>query len=112
MLADGEEEAFSRRLVGWSAFATSGQSGQGADSDDGGSNPCRYSPQACGWLDALDHAQAAKHLGVSHMLVHRVWARAGIKPQSIRRYVLSDDPDFETKAADVIRSLGVPVPDS
>ena len=36
----------------------------------------------------------AKHLGVSHMLVHRVWARAGIKPQSIRRYMLSDDPDF------------------
>jgi transposase len=44
----------------------------------------------------------AKHLGVSHMLVHRVWARAGIKPQSIRRYMLSDDPDFEAKAADVI----------
>src|SRR5229473_5449259 len=43
-----------------------------------------------------------KHLGVSHMLVHRVWARAGIKPQSIRRYMLSDDPDFEAKAADVI----------
>ena len=40
----------------------------------------------------------AKHLGVSHMLVHRVWARAGIKPQSIRRYMLSDDPDFETVA--------------
>src|SRR5258706_1690646 len=44
----------------------------------------------------------AKHLGVSHMLVHRVWARAGIKPQSLRRYMLSDDPDFEKKAADVI----------
>src|SRR5687768_15761105 len=44
----------------------------------------------------------AKHLDVSHMLVHRVWARAGIKPQSIRRYMLSNDPDFETKAADVI----------
>lgn len=43
-----------------------------------------------------------KHLGLSHMLVHRVWARAGIKPQRIRRYMLSDDPDFETKAADVI----------
>ena len=44
----------------------------------------------------------AKHLRVSHMLVHRVWARAGIKPHRIRKYMLSDDPDFETKAADVI----------
>ena len=44
----------------------------------------------------------AKHLGVSHSLVHRVWARAGIKPHRIKRYMLSDDPDFEKKAADVI----------
>jgi transposase len=44
----------------------------------------------------------ARHLGVSHSLVHRVWARAGIKPHRIKRYMLSDDPDFEKKAADVI----------
>jgi transposase len=44
----------------------------------------------------------AKHLGVSHSLVHRVWARAGIKPHRIKRYMLSNDPDFEKKAADVI----------
>jgi transposase len=43
----------------------------------------------------------AKQLGLSHMLVHRVGA-GRIKPQSIRRYMLSDDPDFEAKAADVI----------
>jgi transposase len=43
-----------------------------------------------------------EHLGVSHSMVHRVWARAGIKPHRIKRYMLSNDPDFEKKAADVI----------
>lgn len=44
----------------------------------------------------------AKRLGVSHSLVHRVWARAGIKPHRMKRYMASDDPDFEKKAAEVI----------
>lgn len=44
----------------------------------------------------------AAKLGVSHMLVHRAWARAGIKPHRIKRYMRSNDPDFEKKAADVI----------
>ena len=44
----------------------------------------------------------ARHLGVSHMMVARVWQRAGLKPHRIERYMASDDPDFETKAADII----------
>jgi transposase len=44
----------------------------------------------------------AAKLGVPHMLVHRTWARAGIKPHRIKRYMRSNDPDFEKKAADVI----------
>src|SRR5271155_5010571 len=44
----------------------------------------------------------ARHLGISHMMVARVWQRAGLKPHRIERYVASDDPDFETKAADII----------
>ena len=44
----------------------------------------------------------AEKLGVSHMMVARVWARAGLKPHRIQRYMASDDPDFEQKAADVI----------
>jgi transposase len=44
----------------------------------------------------------AKHLGTSHMMVARVWQRAGLKPHRIERYMASDDPDFESKAADVI----------
>jgi hypothetical protein len=36
------------------------------------------------------------------MMVARVWSRAGLKPHRLERYMASDDPDFETKAADVI----------
>lgn len=43
-----------------------------------------------------------KALGINHMLVARAWARAGLKPHRIRRYMLSNDPQFEKKAADVI----------
>lgn len=44
----------------------------------------------------------AKVVGVSHMMIARVWARAGLQPHRFRRYMASTDPDFETKAADVI----------
>ena len=43
-----------------------------------------------------------KVLGISHMLVARVWRRAGYQPHRFERYMLSDDPQFEQKAADVI----------
>jgi len=35
-------------------------------------------------------------------MVARVWRRAGLKPHRLERYMASDDPDFERKAADVI----------
>lgn len=41
-------------------------------------------------------------LGINHMAVARVWKRANLRPHRMRRYMTSDDPDFETKAADVI----------
>src|SRR5262245_8078740 len=44
----------------------------------------------------------AAHLGVSHMRVARVWAKHGLKPHRLERYLASNDPDFETKAADII----------
>lgn len=44
----------------------------------------------------------AKLMGVSHVTVHRVWQRAGLQPHRLEHYVTSNDPDFETKAADVI----------
>ena len=44
----------------------------------------------------------AKVLGISHVLVLRVWRRAGLQPHRFERYMLSDDPNFEEKAADVL----------
>src|SRR5579859_5720890 len=44
----------------------------------------------------------ARKLGLNHMQVARAWANAGLQPHRMQRYVASDDPDFETKALDVI----------
>jgi transposase len=44
----------------------------------------------------------AVRLGTNHMTVSRIWARHGLQPHRLRRYMLSDDPDFEKKAADMI----------
>jgi transposase len=41
-------------------------------------------------------------LNVSHMMVARVWAKHGLKPQRLDRYMATNDRDFETKAADII----------
>ena len=42
------------------------------------------------------------HLGVSHMMVQRVWAKHRLQPHRLERYMASDDPEFESKAADII----------
>jgi len=44
----------------------------------------------------------ARHLGVSKDTVHRVWKIAGLRPHRLERYMASDDPDFESKAAAII----------
>jgi transposase len=44
----------------------------------------------------------ASALGISKDAVHRVWREAGLKPHRLERYMASDDPEFETKAADII----------
>jgi len=44
----------------------------------------------------------ARELGVSHMMVARTWAKHRLKPHRVERYMLSNDPNFESKAADVI----------
>src|SRR6267154_262053 len=41
-------------------------------------------------------------LKVSHMMVARVWVKHGLKPQRLDRYMATNDPDFEKKAADII----------
>ena len=44
----------------------------------------------------------ASELGVSKTMVHKVWQEAGLKPHRLERYMASNDPDFERKAADII----------
>ena len=34
----------------------------------------------------------AKHLGVNHMMVARVWKRARLQPHRLERYMVSNDP--------------------
>jgi len=41
-------------------------------------------------------------LKIHHKLVGKAWRRAGLQPHRFERYMESDDPDFELKAADVI----------
>src|SRR5215510_9233361 len=41
-------------------------------------------------------------LKIHHNLVRKAWVRAGLQPHRFERYMASDDPDFEQKAADVI----------
>ena len=44
----------------------------------------------------------AATLSVSKDAVHRVWKEAGLKPHRLERYLASDDPEFESKAADIL----------
>lgn len=44
----------------------------------------------------------AQELGIDHMRVHRTWRRARLQPHRVERYIASNDPFFETKAADII----------
>jgi transcriptional regulator with XRE-family HTH domain len=55
----------------------------------------------------LSIEQTASVLGISHMTVSRIWAKHGIQPHRVQGYMASNDPDFEVKAAEVIRSRDV-----
>lgn len=44
----------------------------------------------------------AEAVGVSKSTVQRIWASARLKPHRLERYMASPDPDFESKAADII----------
>src|SRR5437879_6996169 len=43
-----------------------------------------------------------KALGISHMMVARVWVKHGLRPHRLERYMASNEPKFEVKAADII----------
>jgi transposase len=44
----------------------------------------------------------AAALGVSKSTVQRIWVQARLKPHRLERYMASNDPEFEAKAADII----------
>jgi transposase len=44
----------------------------------------------------------AADLGMSHATVQRILAQAKLQPHRLDRYMASNDPDFEQKAADII----------
>src|SRR6202043_3155766 len=44
----------------------------------------------------------ASEVGTNHVRVTRILAKAGLQPHRLRRYLSSNDPEFEEKAADII----------
>jgi DNA-binding transcriptional MocR family regulator len=55
--------------------------------------------------DGVTHWSSRKlatELGISFMDVQRIWRRHDLKPHRVDRHMVSNDPDFESKAADVI----------
>src|SRR5450830_1839881 len=44
----------------------------------------------------------AKHLGVDHVFVHRVWRAHGLQPHRVRHFKLSNDKRFAEKLLDVV----------
>jgi transposase len=55
--------------------------------------------------DASTHwscRKMAAALGISKSTVQRIWKQAKLKPHRLERYMASNDPEFERKAADII----------
>src|SRR5213595_1630334 len=44
----------------------------------------------------------AKHLRISHTVVHRVWQHHDVQPHRVERFKLSNDPRFDEKVRDVV----------
>lgn len=50
----------------------------------------------------------AGQLGVSHMRVARVWAKHGLKPHRLERYLASNDPEFRDEGRRCDRPVSPP----
>jgi transposase len=121
LLADGDSYATitaktgcsSRTIALWKQrFATDGVAGLAARHR--GSKPTVLTPalqaRILAWTRrAPPHGAThwstrslGRKLGVQHTIVARAWRDAGLQPHRLERYMRSTDPDFETKAADVI----------
>lgn len=121
MLADGASYGDVTRAVGWSSATTAKWKTRferdrvaGLWGRHRGSKPRLRTPQMeariLNWTRKRPPHGAthwstrslAKQLGVPHTLVQRVWARAGLQPHRLERYMRSTDPAFEAKAAEII----------
>ena len=58
--------------------------------------------KASGGVTQWSTRTLAKELGTTQTHVSQVWRKTGLQPHRLRRYMASNDPDFEAKAADVI----------
>jgi transposase len=47
-------------------------------------------------------ASMAAAMGISPSSVGRIWAEAGLKPHLVRRFKISNDPQFEEKVIDIV----------
>jgi transposase len=100
-------------IIRWKArFLAEGV--DGLDTYHPGQKPTVLTPALRGKILAATRKKPADHsthwscrklaatLGVSKDTVHRVWKEAGLKPHRLERYMASNDPNFEAKAADII----------
>jgi transposase len=120
-LADGATYAVLHARLGWSSRTTAvwkqrfvTHRVEGLRGRHRGSSPRVRTPQLESRIlartrqappDGSTHwstRKLAKVLKVTHTMVQTVWQRAGLKPHRLDRYTRSTDPEFETKAADVI----------
>lgn len=72
----------------------------------------RFEARVLAWTTKRNPADASTHWSspklaevggaLSHMTIARIWARHGLRPHRLKGYMASNDPDFETKAPDVI----------
>ena len=121
MLADGATYADVHRRLGWSSRTTAtwktrflAERLSGLRGRHRGSKPTTLTPRLEARIltrtreappDGSTHWSSrtlAQALKISHSIVALAWRRAGLQPHRLERYVRSTDPDFETKAADVI----------
>ena len=121
MLADGATYADVHRRLGWSSRTTSVWKQRflmerlaGLRGRHRGSKPTTLTPALEARIlaktrdtppDGSTHWSSrtlAAAVKTSHSIVALVWRRAGLQPHRLERYVRSTDPEFETKAADVI----------
>ena len=57
-------------------------------------------------------ASMAAEIGISPSSVGRIWAEAGLKPHLVRRFKISNDPQFEEKVTDVDVKSGIVICES